>query len=73
MTGSFFGGELQHAYFQRNIKLHQVGAEIDSDFPLVLALVLWRHQENIITKCNSEDEAVFIFRISFAVLDTVGC
>ena len=53
------------------MKLHQVGAEIDSDFPLVLALVLWRHQENIITKCTSEDEAVFIFRISFAVLDTV--
>ena len=50
MTGSFFGGELQHAYFQRNMELHQVGAEIDSDFPLVLGLVSWRHQVNIITK-----------------------
>ncbi len=28
------GTELQHSNIQRVIKLHQVGAEIDSDFPL---------------------------------------
>jgi len=53
------GGELQHVNFQRIIKLHQVGAEIDTDFPLILGLVPWRHQVNIITKCKSVDEAVF--------------
>lgn len=53
------GGELQPANSQRIIKLHQVGAEIDTDFPLILGLVPWRHQVNIITKCKSVDEAVF--------------
>ena len=53
------GAELQQAHFQRIIKLHQIGAEIDSNFPLVLGLVPWRHQVNIITKCKSADEAVF--------------
>lgn len=53
------GGELQHANSQRIIKLYQVGAEIDTDFPLILGLVPWRHQVNIITKCKSVDEAVF--------------
>ena len=56
------GAELQNANFQRLIKLHQLGAEIDSDFPLVLGLVPWRHQVNIITKCKSIDEAVFYLR-----------
>ncbi len=56
------GGELQSANFQGFIKLHQLGAEIDSDFPLVLGLVPWRHQVNIITKCKSIDEAVFYLR-----------
>ncbi len=56
------GGELQHANSQRIIKLHQVGAEIDTDFPLVLGLVPWRHQVNIITKCKSADEAVFYLK-----------
>ena len=57
------GAELQNANFQRLIKLHQLGAEIDSDFPLVLGLVPWRHQVNIITKCKSIDEAVFYLRV----------
>ena len=56
------GAELQNANFQRLIKLHQLGAEIDSDFPLVLGLVPWRHQVNIITKCKSIDETVFYLR-----------
>ena len=56
------GGELQHANSQRIIKLHQVGAEIDTDFPLILGLVPWRHQVNIITKCKSVDEAVFYLK-----------
>lgn len=56
------GAELQNANFQRLIKQHQLGAEIESDFPLVLGLVPWRHQVNIITKCKSIDETVFYLR-----------
>ncbi len=43
------GGELQEE------KMHQVGAE----FPLLFALVPWRHHVEIITKCKSIDEALF--------------
>lgn len=39
------------------IELHQVGGA--SDLPLLLGLVPWRHQVNIITKCKSLDEAIF--------------
>lgn len=56
------GGELQHTNPQRITKLHQLGGEIDSDFPLVLGLVPWRHQVNIITKCKSVDEAIFYLK-----------
>lgn len=56
------GEELQHANSQRIIKLHQLGGEIDSDFPLALGLVPWRHQVNIITKCRSVDEAIFYLK-----------
>ena len=56
------GAELQNANFQQFIKSHQLGAEIESDFPLVLGFVPWRHQVDIITKCNSIDEAVFYLR-----------
>ena len=54
------GGELQQANIQQIMKLHQFGGDID--FPLVLSLVPWRHQVNIITKCKSVDEAVFYLR-----------
>lgn len=56
------GGELQNTNPQRIIKLRQLGGEIDADFPLVLGLVPWRHQVNIITKCKSVDEAVFYLK-----------
>lgn len=56
------GGELQKSNIERFIKLRQVGGEIEPDFPLVLSLVPWRHQVNIITKCKSIDEAVFYLR-----------
>ena len=56
------GGELQHIDSQRIIKLHQVSAESDSNFPQALGLVPWRHQVNIITKCKSVDEAVFYLK-----------
>ena len=56
------GGELQNSNIERFIKLRQVGGEIEPDFPLVLGLVPWRHQVNIITKCKSIDEAVFYLR-----------
>lgn len=56
------GGELQRVDSQRIIKLHQVSAESDSNFPQALGLVPWRHQVNIITKCKSVDEAVFYLK-----------
>lgn len=56
------GGELLNTNPQRIIKLHQLGGEIDADFPLVLGLVPWRHQVNIITKCRSVDEAIFYLK-----------
>lgn len=56
------GAELQQTNIQRIIKLNQVGAEINTDFPMVLGLVPWRHQVNIITKCKSVDEAVFYLK-----------
>ena len=56
------GGELHNSTIERFIKLRQVGGEIEPDFPLVLGLVPWRHQVNIITKCKSIDEAVFYLR-----------
>lgn len=58
------GAELQQTNNQRIIKLHQLGAEIVSSFPLVLGLVPWRHQVNIITKCRSIDEAIFYLKES---------
>ncbi len=56
------GAELQKGSLQQAAKLHQSGAEINSDFPLVLGLVPWRHQVNIITKSKSIDEAIFYLR-----------
>ena len=56
------GAELQHTHSQRVVKIHQVGGEIDSDFPVVLGLVPWRHQVNIITKCKRVDEALFYLK-----------
>lgn len=51
------GGELQQRANHSIIELHQVGGA--SDLPLLLGLVPWRHQVNIITKCKSLDEAIF--------------
>lgn len=58
------GAELLRTGGQSVTKLHQLGAVLDSDttFPVVLGLVPWRHQVNIITKCKSIDEAVFYLR-----------
>jgi len=56
------GAELQSQSNQTFIKLHQVGAEFDTEFPLVLGLVPWRHQVNIVTKCKSVDEAMFYIK-----------
>ena len=36
-------------------KLYLVGGEL----PLLFVLVTWQHHEEIITKCNSMDEALF--------------
>lgn len=56
------GGELQKSNTQRIIKPHQIGGEIDSDFPLILGLVPWRHQVEILTKCKFIDEALFYLK-----------
>lgn len=56
-------GELQINDNHSAIKLHQLGAEIDSDFPEPLGLVPWRHQVEIISKCTSLDEALFYMRM----------
>ena len=60
-------GELQASINQVDIKLYQVGREIDSEklyqvgreFPLPFALVPWRHHVEIITKCKTVEEALF--------------
>lgn len=54
------GAELQRLDNNSIIKLHQVGGEFG--LPLLLGLVPWRHQVNIITKCKSIDEAIFYLR-----------
>lgn len=61
------GAELQRIENQYATKMHQVGAELNSEklhqvggeFPLPFALVPWRHHVEIITKCKSIEEALF--------------
>ena len=61
------GEELQRIENQHTTKMHQVGAELNSEklhqvggeFPLPFALVPWRHHVEIITKCKSIEEALF--------------
>jgi predicted nuclease of restriction endonuclease-like (RecB) superfamily len=61
------GAELQRIENQYTTKMHQVGAELNSEklhqvsgeFPLPFALVPWRHHVEIITKCKSIEEALF--------------
>ena len=61
------GAELQKMENQYTTKMHQVGAELNSEklqqiggeFPMPFALVPWRHHVEIITKCKSIDEALF--------------
>lgn len=45
-------------YSSHTEKLHQVGAE----FPVILALIPWRHHTEIISKCKSIDEAAFYIK-----------
>ncbi len=54
------GGELQPFVNHIDIKLRQLGGELE--FPMVLGLVPWRHQVNIVTKSKSVDEAVFYLK-----------
>lgn len=59
--------ELQKLVNQHKRKLHQLGAEMESEkvqqafaeFPLPFALVPWRHHVEIIIRCKSTDEALF--------------
>lgn len=63
-----FGGELQLSINEQNIKLHQVGGEIVDEcsegfpFPDIFAFVPWRHHVEIITKCETIDEALFYIK-----------
>lgn len=45
-------------YSPHTEKLHQPGAE----FPVILALIPWRHHTEIISKCKSIDEAAFYIK-----------
>lgn len=54
------GAELQSQYATRFITFDKSGN--DMDFPMILGLVPWRHQVNIITKCKSVDEAIFYLK-----------
>lgn len=61
------GKEIQDIDNQNTIKLYQTGTELEDEklhqlggeFPLLFALVPWRHHVEIITKCKSIKEAVF--------------
>lgn len=64
-------GELQHTDNKTDIKLHQLGAEIQEievdpnmglAFPLAFSFVPWGHHVEIITKCKDIDEALFYIR-----------
>lgn len=62
-------GELQLPDNKPFEKLHQPGAEIKSDteeanFPRIFAYVPWKHHVEIISKCNSMDEALFYLRLT---------
>lgn len=50
--------EFQNSINQVDIKLHQAGAE----FPLILALIPWKHHTEIISKCETIDEATFYIK-----------
>ena len=52
------GREFQSSINQVDIKLHQAGAE----FPLILALIPWKHHTEIISKCETIDEATFYIK-----------
>lgn len=69
------GAEMQSSENQDKVKMHQLGAElvdlrlyqysdleISEDFPLLFALVPWRHHVEIITKCKTIKEAIFYIR-----------
>ncbi len=57
------GAELKKQARQNDKKLHQHGAVLDEEeCPLVLGLVPWRHQVDIVSKCESIDEAIFYLR-----------
>ena len=70
------GRELQFTKEQDITKPHQLGAELaDSklqqavgEFPLVFALILWRHHVEIITKSKSIDESIFCLAIIYKYL-----
>ncbi len=56
--------ELLEVENQSLIKLHQVGAEIEDitegmAFPRLFALIPWRHHVEIVSKCQTLDEALF--------------
>lgn len=59
------GKELYSTDNQKRIKLHQLGKEIQEHtdeglpFPEIFAFIPWRHHVEIITNCNSIEEALY--------------
>ncbi len=56
--------EVQHANTNHNIKLPQAMAGIgrEEGFPIILGMVGWGQQSDIISKCSSVDEALFYLK-----------
>ena len=75
-------GELQSVENKSDIKLHQLGGELVEDklhqlggeikvkegisFPVIFALVPWKHHVEIITKCKTIEEALFYIKRTIA-------
>ena len=61
--------ELENKVDIHSSKLHQIGAEINEDeklhqlgaeFPNAFGFVPWRHYVEIVTKCKTTEEALFL-------------
>lgn len=62
-------GDLQFADNMDATKLHQHGGEIktgmeETQFPYLFACVPWKHHVEIITKCESVEEAIFYLNLT---------
>ncbi|MCC8070743.1 MAG: PDDEXK nuclease domain-containing protein [Bacteroidales bacterium] len=57
------GAEIQNVESQSFVQMPQLGTELHpGEFPLVLGLIPWRHQIDIISKSGSLDESLFYIK-----------